>query len=111
MCPAIWERHTWDFSFWNGQCDELVDLVVERLNDEKSFDHKETSYIAVSDEATLQEVNQILESNASDANIAVGDVVVVMEFTAKNGFNATIKNSAMGVIRYPSGAVELLAIV
>lgn len=99
------------FSFWNGQCDELVDLVVERLNDEKSFDHKETSYIAVRDEATLQEVNQILESNASDANIAVGDVVVVMEFTAKNGFNATIKNSAMGVIRYPSGAVELLAIV
>lgn len=99
------------FSFWNGQCDELVDLVIERLNDERSFDHKETSYIAVRDEATLQEVNQILGSNASDANIAVGDVLVVMEFTAKNGFNATIKSSAMGVIRYPSGAVELLAIV
>ena len=99
------------FSFWNGQCDELVDLVIERLNDERSFDHKETSYIAVRDEATLQEVNQILGSSASDANIAVGDVVVVMEFTAKNGFNATVKNSAMGVIRYPSGAVELLAIV
>ena len=108
------EYNSWvdsHFSFWNGQCDELVDLVVERLNDERSFDHKETSYIAVRDEATLQEVNRILGSSALDANIVVGDVVVVMEFTAKNGFNATIKSSAMGVIRYPSGAVELLAIV
>lgn len=99
------------FSFWNGQCDELVDLVKDRLNDEKSFDHDETSYIAVRDEATLQEVNQILGGNASSANIGIGDVVVVMEFTAKNGFNATIKNNALGVIRYPSGSVELLAIV
>lgn len=96
------------FGFFTGRNDELVRLVKEQLNDERSFKHKETGYIAIRDQATLDEVNEGL-SGAAVANM--NDVLVTMEFTAKNGFNATIKSQALGLIRYPSGSVELIAII
>lgn len=96
------------FGFFSGDNDELVRLVKERLNDEGSFRHKETGYIAIRDQETLDEVNAGL-AGAAVANM--NDVLVTMEFTAKNGFNATIKSQALGLIRYPSGSVELIAII
>ena len=96
------------FGFFSGSNDELVSLVKERLNDEGSFKHKETGYIAIRDQATLDEVNASL-SGVTVANM--NDVLVTMEFTAKNGFNATIKSQALGLIRYPSGSVELIAVL
>ena len=97
------------FSFWDGRCDELVDLVKSRLNDERSFEHIQTSYVALRDQGILDEMNPlIVQAGGSEA--AMNDVVVIMDFSAKNSFNATIKSQAVGVIHYSSGDVELIGI-
>lgn len=96
------------FSWWDGKNDAFVDLVKSNLNDERSFDHIETRYIAIQDESMLADVNAAIGDTLEPAKI--NDVYIVMDFSAKNGFNATIKKQAAGIIRYPSGNVELLAI-
>ncbi len=97
------------FSFWSGKCDELVDLVKDQLNDERSFEHIETSYVALRDQETLDEMDSLI-TQAGGAGVEMNDVVVIMEFSAKNGFNATIKHQAVGVIRYSTDTVELVGI-
>lgn len=96
------------FSWWDGSNDKFVELVKGRLNDEKSFEHIETRLVPIGDEATLAEMNEPLGSLGYSLNMH--DVYLVMDFTAKNGFNATVKNQAQGIIRYPSGEVELVAV-
>lgn len=110
------EQETYDswissqFSFWDGSNGSLVDQVKEMLNDERSFEHDETSYIPIRDEATLNEVNTAFSQDGTPvANM--NDVVLFMKFTAKNGFNATMKREAYGLMHYPDGTVDVLAVV
>ncbi|MFR4569613.1 MAG: hypothetical protein ACLT5H_05810 [Collinsella stercoris] len=98
------------FSFWTGSNRTFVNLVKDRLNDKRSFEHEETSYIACNSDENLNLVNSTLSAaGLSTANR--NDVYIVMDFTAKNEFNARVKQQAHGIIRYPSGDVELLAVI
>ena len=98
------------FSLWDGKNKQLVKLVKSSLNDERSFEHIETNYITCDTEDSLATVNDAL--SADELPLAnEKDVYVVMDFSAKNAFNATIKQQAHGIIRYPSGDVELLAVI
>lgn len=98
------------FSWFDGKNDQLVDIVKSRLNDERSFKHIDTNYIVCNDKETLNMVNNALLADGLPlANLK--DIYIVMDFSAKNGFNATIKQQAHGIVRYPSGNTEIIAIL
>ena len=98
------------FSWFDGKNDQLVDIVKSRLNDERSFKHIDTNYIVCNDKETLNMVNNALLADGLPlANLK--DIYIVMDFSAKNGFNATIKQQAHGIVRYPSGHAEIIAIL
>ena len=48
------------FSIWDGSHKQFIELVKKQLNDEKSFKHKQTSYIEIADDDTLKLVNDSL---------------------------------------------------
>lgn len=98
------------FSIWDGSHEVLKDIVKRNLNDEKSFDHINTNYIDVSDEDMATLVNGILENSGYSQRVAVGDLFIMMEFSAKNAFNATVKSTALGIASYASDTVELIGI-
>lgn len=107
------DRSEWisgQFSIWDGSHKVLTDIVKRNLNDEKSFDHISTDYIDVSDGDMMDLVNGILETAGYSQRVAVGDLFIMMEFSAKNAFNATIKNTAFGIASYASDTVELIGI-
>ncbi|OUP11063.1 hypothetical protein [Collinsella sp. An2] len=97
------------FSFWSGSNDAFVDAVKSMLNDERSFHHEETKYLPIRDAETLDSVNSSFSQNGS-AVASMNDVLLTMDFTAKNGFNATIKCQAYGIMHYPDGNVDVLGI-
>jgi len=96
------------FSVWNGQHDILVKLVKSKLNDEKSFDHISTTYRVIIDEDTKNEVNNILKDGGYTNTVEINDLIITMEFSAKNGFNATIKNIAIGIASYNLNTITLV---
>ena len=98
------------FSAWDGSNATLVSLVKKRLNDEDSFKHIKTTYRDVKTEAIRDEINKILSDAGVKNKVAVGDLFVMMEFSAKNGFNATIKNTAYAISNYETNSVTLLKI-
>lgn len=98
------------FSLWNGDSDAFINLVKNQLNDSHSLRDTETNYIAIQDQDALDTVNASFSQNGSPvANM--NDIYITMDFTAKNAFGARVKSQAHGIIRYPSGTVELLTIV
>lgn len=107
------EYESWvgsQFGWLDGKNDQLVDMVKSRLNDERSFRHIDTNYIVCNDEDTLDMVNNaLLIDGLPLANLK--DIYIVMDFSAKNSFNATIKQQAHGLVRYPSGNAEIIAIL
>ncbi len=104
----VWIRE--QFSGWDGSHYELKELIKSRLNDEKSFKHIETTYIDVSDEGVRDKVNQILKSGGYAQRVEVGDLFITTEFSAKNAFNATIKNKAFGIASYENNTITLVDI-
>lgn len=107
------DRAEWisgQFSIWDGSHKVLTDIVKRNLNDEKSFEHINTDYIDVSDEDMMDLVNVTLENAGYSQRVAVGDLFIMMEFSAKNAFNATVKNTALGIASYASDTVELIGI-
>lgn len=107
------KRQEWiesQFSFWDGRHVEFCDLIKENLNDESSFKHSDASYIDVSDEGKMALVNQTLANAGFDERVEIGDLFLIEEFTAKNMFNATIKNTAYGIVRGTDSSVILLGI-
>lgn len=108
------ERQSWlenQFSWWDGRHTELSELIKENLNDSGSFEHVNASYIDVSDEENQAVVNQTLAELGFSERVEVGDLFVIEEFTAKNAFNATIKNMAFGIVRGSDDSVLLLGII
>lgn len=106
-------RQAWienQFSWWDGRHIKLSDLIKENLNDSGSFKHVDASYIDVSDETVQATVNQTLSDYGFSERVEVGDLFVIEEFTAKNVFNATIKNTAFGIVRGSNDSVVLLGI-
>ena len=107
------ERNEWiksQFSAWDGSHTVLKDLIKDNLNDEKSFKHIETTYIDIATEEKMDYVNGILEDAGYSQRVEVGDLFVMTDFSAKNAFNATIKNTAFGIVDYSEGLVRLIGI-
>jgi hypothetical protein len=98
------------FSIWDGSHKELTKLIKKNLNDEKSYKHINTSYVAVFTEADKDAVNELLKSAGLTLTLEIGDVFIVTEFSAKNAFNATMKYAAYGFASYTNNTVTLLAI-
>lgn len=107
------ERQEWiesQFSLWDGRHKVLCDIIKDNLNDKKSFKHVESSYIDVTDDAVKKSVNSQLASWGITSRVEVGDLFVLEVFTAKNGFNATIKNTGVGIVK-EDGTVTLVGIL
>ena len=97
-------------SAWDGSVDEFEKMIKEHLNDEGSYNHIETSYLDISSNEDMQEVNKIFRQAGIMTSAQVGDIILVTEFSAKNAFDATIKNTAYGIARYRDRSITLIAI-
>lgn len=107
------DREKWidsQFSFWDGSHNDLEKLIKDVLNDEKSYKHIETSYIDITDETKLAVVNETLSIVGNKNRAEIGDLLIIVEFSAKNAFNATIKNTAYGIASYANNTISLVAI-
>ena len=98
------------FSIWDGSHSELIKLVKKQLNDEKSFKHISTSFAEISDDEKLKLVNDTLKEMGLKNRASKGDLLIQMEFSAKNAFNATIKSIAIGVAIEKDNSIILIGI-
>lgn len=96
------------FDIWDGSHIALEDLIIKNLNDEKSYKHIQTTYVEITDENVQASVNETLKSSGYVQRVEIGDLFIVTEFSAKNAYNATIKNSAIGIARYSDNSIELI---
>ncbi len=96
------------FSVWDGSCREFNKLIKKNLNDEKSFKHIETKFVAIDNQTKLDSVNQILADSGYADRCVMYDVLIITEFSAKNAFNATIKSTAIGVLSYTEQTIRII---
>lgn len=107
------ERQSWinnQFSAWNGSHKKLEGLIKKNLNDEKSYKHIDTTYIDIFNADLQNQVNDILKQAKVSYRAEIGDLLVMTEFSAKNSFNATVKNTAYGLVSYGDNTVRLICI-
>lgn len=105
---ADWKNS--QFSGWNGKHYDFEELIIQNLNDEKSYKHKETRFIEVTNEEIRDEINNVLKKVGSKYRVEIGDLFIITEFTAKNAFNATVKNTAYGIAQYATNRIILVRI-
>jgi hypothetical protein len=103
------EKYPSGISSWDGDHTELKRLIRANMNDEGSYKHIETKWIYIADETVQTEINNMFAEIGWSDRISVGDFVIITEFSGKNAFNATVKNTAYG-IEYKNGNVKLLGI-
>lgn len=105
------EREEWvKKQFRKNMHASLVSLIKENLNDEKSFEHKETHYYEVLTDDSKTYFNNQLAKMGYSTRVEIGDLVITCEFTAKNRFNATVKSIALGYVSYTTDMVYLVDI-
>lgn len=107
------ERNNWiknQFSAWNGSHRELEKLIIRNLNDEKSYKHIETTYRDIVNESDRDDVNKVLADAGYSQRVEVGDLFIQTEFSAKNAFGGTIKNTAFGIASYANNTITLIDI-
>ncbi|MBR0576822.1 hypothetical protein KCG48_10820 [Proteiniclasticum sp. BAD-10] len=106
-------HHDWvngQFGIFDGSHKNLVKLIKKNLNDESSFDHIETSFVEISEEAIRDDLNQRLKATNIDATVEIGDLWIETQFSAKNAFNATVKKTAYGIASFTNDTVTLVSI-
>lgn len=96
------------FSWWDGHHKVLEELIKENMNDERSYDHDNTTYIPVASQEIADIYNSTLSEVDSSVRVEIGDLVVTTEFTGKNIFNATIKNQVTAVVSYATDTVTII---
>lgn len=107
------ERNNWirnQFSAWDGSHVELEKLIISNLNDEKSYEHIETTYRDIATEDDRDEINQILADSGYTQRVEVGDLFIQTQFSAKNAFGGVIKNTAFGIASYSDNTITLIDI-
>ena len=107
------DRNRWiqsQFSAWDGAHTELEKLIISNLNDEKSYDHIQTTYRDIAKESDRDAVNKVLEDAGYSQRVEVGDLFIQTEFSAKNAFGGTIKNTAFGIASYANSTITLIDI-
>ena len=98
------------FSIWDGSHKELTKLIKKSLNDEKSYKHIKTTYYEIITESQVYMYNGVLEKYGYSDRLEMYDLLILVEFSAKNAFNATIKSSAIGIASYNKGTIKLIGI-
>lgn len=107
--PVITEHYPSGISSWDGDHTGLKKLIKVNMNDEGSYKHINTTWVYVADDSKKKEIDNILSNAGYSESVSIGDFFIVTEFSCKNPFNATVKNTAFG-IEYKDGSVKLLAI-
>ena len=105
------ERNRWiqsQFSVWDGAHKELEKLIVRNLNDEKSYEHIDTTYRDIATESDRDDVNKVLADAGYSQRVEVGDLFIQTVFSAKNAFGGTIKNTAFGIASYNNNTITLI---
>lgn len=74
------------FSSWDGSLPSFVDYIKENMNDPDSFDHVETTFRNDSDGMTVR-----------------------MKYRGKNGFNATVTQTATCKVDYEGNFLYLIS--
>ncbi len=105
---TIWVQS--QFSAWDGSHKELVNLVKSSMNDEKSFEHINTTYRIIGSESVMNDVNSALQTDGYDQRVKLDDILIIMEFSGKNAFNATMKNTAVGIADYENNTINVVGI-
>lgn len=106
-------RNKWikeQFSAWDGSHRKLKELILKNLNDEKSYDHIETTYIDVNSEERMNYVNKILSDAGYSQRVNLDDLFISTQFSAKNAFGGTVKNTAYGIASYNNQTITLIGI-
>ena len=98
------------FSWWDCSCKKLNNMIKSRLNDEKSFKHKETQFICATTENEVERLNGILKDAGYSERLQLNDVFIYTKFTAKNVFNATIKQTAIAILSYSEDSIKIVDI-
>lgn len=98
------------FNPWDGSHFELTKLIKQNLNDEKSYEHIETTYRNIATEDDMNEVNKVLSDSGYSQRVEIGDLFIMTKFSAKNGFGGVIKNTAYGIASYSKNTVTLIDI-
>lgn len=98
------------FSIWDGSHKDFNELIKDNLNDEKSFEHIDTTYQYITMEEMMNDINKTLKGNNLDDRVELGDLWIATEFSAKNSFNATVKNTAYGIASFSNNSITLVAI-
>ena len=98
------------FSIWDGAHKTLEKLIKKQLNDEKSYKHIETTYISIDNDEQKDEVNNMLENAGYSQRVELDDLFIITEFSAKNYFNVTIKQTAYGIADYSTNETILITI-
>lgn len=107
------EREAWissQFSLWDGAHIAFEELIKDNLNDEKSYDHIETTYIDVDSDVMQILVNELISEAGYSNRVEIGDLFISTEFSAKNGYGGTIKYFAYGIASYAEDTITLIAI-
>ncbi|MCF8020726.1 MAG: hypothetical protein K9L62_15195 [Vallitaleaceae bacterium] len=99
------------FSVWDGSHTDLGDLIKQSLNDEKSYKHIETKYRIIKTQDDMDEINEIFSDAGYSNRVELNDLYIVLEFSAKNSFNATIKNTGVGIASYADNYITLVDII
>lgn len=106
-------RNKWikeQFSAWDGSHRKLKELILKNLNDEKSYDHIETTYIDVNSEDRMNNVNKILSDAGYKQRVEMDDLFISTQFSAKNAFGGTVKHTAYGIASYSNQTITLIGI-
>lgn len=95
---------------WDGAHKTLEELIIDNLNDEDSYEHIETTYVEIADEAIKKEINEVLEADGYENRVEVNDLLIMTEFSADNIFGGTMKSIAVGISSYSDNMVTLITI-
>ncbi len=99
------------FSAFDGSNITMNRLIKNNMNDESSFKHIETSYVEIYSEDVRDRINSMIANIGYSVNLNAGDLYITTTFSGKNAFGGTVKNTAIGIIRYGTGNVTLIDIV
>lgn len=99
------------FSGWDGSHTTLKKIIVQSLNDEKSYKNIETRCRAIETEQDKEEINKFLQSQGYKEQVELKDLFVTQAFSAKNAFGGTIKHFAVAIVKYKTKKVKLINII
>jgi hypothetical protein len=86
------------FRLWDGSHSRLVKFVKENMNDPKSFEHVETTYLVIS---TQEQLDLIGKGK-------IGDLYVHMKFRGANAFGGTILSEVEAIVEYENNTLTVL---